>query len=205
GLARYAQTSEGLPHGQWWNPLAGMIAVVVALLATAVFWGLRTFNNLVIYRTRAQQSWSQIDVHLKQRYDLIPNLVEVVRSYLTHEKGLLESVTAARSQALSGGMAVKVGVEEQAVAGLTKLVARAESYPDLKANPLFRKLADQITALENKIAHARGYFDDSVAAYNTQVRVFPANLIAGLCKFEEYPLFAAELSEKTAPKVSENN
>lgn len=201
GLVRYAQAPSGVAEGQWWNPVAGALAVLIGMFATALLWGLRVYNTMVIFRTRSQQCWSQIDVQLKQRYDLIPSLVEVVKGYLAHEKGLLEGLTAIRGKALAGGMTARVGAESAAVAGLMQIMARAEAYPDLKANLQFQKLSDQLTALEDKIAHARAFFNDSVAEYNTTTQVFPAALVARLCKFEEYPLFAAELSEKAPPRI----
>ncbi|MCI0740771.1 MAG: LemA family protein [Gemmataceae bacterium] len=201
GLWRKAE-QEALPHDEsWWNPTTALLAVAVALGVAAVFWALRNYNSLVVFRNRAEMSWSQIDVHLRQRYDLIPNLVEVVKGYAGHEQKSLEDLTAARSTAMTGDRAARVGVEADAVAGLSRVFVLAESYPNLKANEQFRKLAEQITALEDKIAHARGFFNDSVAEYNKHTAVFPASLVATLFRFKPLPLFAAELEEKKAPKI----
>ena len=177
GLVRYAQTPEGLPQGAWWNPVAGIIAALTAIVATGIFWGLRTFNSLVIYRTRAQQSWSQIDVHLKQRYELIPNLVDVVKAYLVHEKDLLESLSAARSKALSGGMEAKVGAEQEAVAGLSQVVLRAEKYPDLKANQNVLQLQEEIVNTENKLSYSKQAYNDSVERYEAKKKSFFESMV----------------------------
>lgn len=178
------------------------LAVLVALAVTLVLWGFRVYNSLVIFRTRADQSWSSIDVHLKQRYDLVPNLVSVVQAYLKHEKELLESLTKLRTQAYQGGREERVGAEAGIVDNLTRLCSVVESYPDLKGDQQFRMLAQKITALEDKIAHARSFFNDSVGEYNSQVLAFPANLVAGMFGFKTYSLFSAELQERAAPRFS---
>lgn len=199
GLMRFLQTRDRPTTNEWWNPSAGLVAIACGLAAMALFWTIRTYNSLVIFRTRADQSWSGIDVHLKQRYDLIPNLVEVVKGYAKHEKGLLEHLTRLRGEAMTDRSA-RVHAEKEVVEDLTRVAMVSESYPDLKANAQYRMLAKQLTALEDKIAHARGFFNDSVAEYNRQLLVFPASLVAGMCGFQTYPLFAAELNERPAVK-----
>jgi LemA protein len=193
GLCRYAQTKSNYVKGQWWDPVAGVVGALVGGIVTLLLWGLRTYNSLVIYRTRARMSWSQIDVLLKQRYDLIPRLVEVVKGYVKHERDVLEKLAALRSQVASGDMASAVGAEKQAVQGVTHLLALAEAYPDLKANDQFRYLSDQMTVLEEKIAHARGFFNDSVKEFNIHIAVFPASVVARVSGFTAYPMFSAEL------------
>jgi LemA protein len=214
GLWRTAQVShpdpqarfwQPLPEGMqvaWWNPGLAAAAALAGLAPTLLFWSLRAYNSLVVLRTRADMAWSQIDVHLKQRYDLIPMLVEVVQGYAKYEKTTLEELTALRSRALAGDRSVRVGAEVAAVEGVTRVIALAEAYPALRADVLFRKLADQVTALEDKIAHARSFFNDSVAEYNTYAARFPSNLIAAVTGFRSMPLFAAELQERAAPRLA---
>jgi LemA protein len=188
------------PAGAPMNTAALPIALGLAFLATFLLWGFRVYNSLVIFRTRADQSWSSIDVHLKQRYDLVPNLIAVVQAYLKHEQELLESLTRLRTQAYEGGREQRVEAESGIVGNLTRLCSVVESYPDLKGDQQFRLLAQKITALEDKIAHARSFFNDSVAEYNSQVLAFPANLVAGLFGFKRYAQFSAELQERAAPR-----
>jgi LemA protein len=142
-----------------------------------------------------------VDVHLQQRYDLIPNLVQIVQAYARHEQKTLEDLAALRSKAVAGGRAARVQAEGEAVAGLTRVFALAESYPDLKANANFLQLANQITAIEDKIAHARSFSNEAVKEYNVRTAVFPAGLIASLCGFRAYPLFAADLDERSVPRL----
>lgn len=198
GLSRHFQT-RGLPFAEWWSSDAGMVGGLTAGLACLVFWGIRTFNSLVTFRTRADQSWSGIDVFLKQRYDLIPNLVEVVRGYMKHEQSVLEDLTRQRAEALQG-REDRIRAEGETVRDLQRIAVLAESYPDLQASAQFRKLAVHLTALEDKIAHARVFHNDSVAEYNLQTAAFPSSLIALLCGFKGRPLFAADLDEKAAPR-----
>jgi LemA protein len=193
GLCRYSQTKLGMPQGEWWDPLAGFVGGLVGVSGTLLLWSLRTYNSLVIFRTRADMSWSQINVQLKQRYDLIPRLVEVVKGYLKHEREVLEKLAALRAEVAGGGMKQAVRAENAAAQGVTQVLALAEAYPELKANDQFRYLSDQLTVLEEKIAHARGYFNDSVKEFNVHIAVFPASMVARMCGFKEYPMFSVEL------------
>lgn len=199
GLLRYLQTKDHLEGQHWWNTGTALVGLGCGLGAMIVFWIIRTYNNLVIFRTRADQTWSGIDVHLKQRYDLIPNLVEIVKGYAEHEKGLLEHLTKLRGEALTDRGA-RVVAEKEVVESMTRIALVSESYPDLKANAQYRLLAKQLTALEDKIAHARGFFNDSVSEYNRHLGLFPASLVAGMFGFRNYPLFAAELKERPVPQ-----
>ncbi len=189
GLCRWAQTKTQFNKHEWWDPLAGFVGGLVGVTGTLLLWSIRTYNGLVIFRTRADMSWSQINVQLKQRYDLIPRLVEVVKGYMAHERELLEKLAGLRAQVASGGMAVTVGAENEAVQGLTHVLAAAEAFPHLKANAQFRHL------LEEKIAHARGFFNDSVKEFNVHIAIFPASVVARTCGFTEYPMFSAELQK----------
>jgi LemA protein len=200
GLIRFAQIPQQ-SEAPVWDAVAVGLALGAGLGCTALFWALRTYNSLVTFRKRADQSWSGIDIHLKQRYDLIPKLVECVKGYMQYERELLEHLAALRTQALAGGMASSVRTEGQTLDDLGRLVVVIEKYPNLKADQLFRKLADQITAIEEKIAHARMFFNDSVQEYNVAVGVFPANLVAKSCGFIAYPLFAADVVERAPVRI----
>lgn len=200
GLMRYLQTRHS-PPVHWWSPTAGSVGLICGFGAMTLFGIVRVYNNLIIYRTRADQSWSGIDVQLKQRYDLIPNLIEIIKGYAGHERNLLEHLARLRTEATTDRHS-RVHAEKEVVEDLTRVAMVAESYPDLKADAQYRMLAKQMTALEDKIAHARGFFNDSVTEYNRSIAVFPASMVAGLFGFKSYPLFAAELAEREAPKFN---
>ncbi|HEX9121744.1 MAG TPA: LemA family protein [Actinomycetota bacterium] len=165
------------------------LGVVVLLLVYAVV----LFNRLVAHRNRCDNGWSQIDVQLRRRYDLIPNLVEAVKGYAAHERELFETVADARSRGLS---ASSVGDQAQAenriTAGLRQLLAVAENYPDLKANQNFLALQEELTATESKIAYARQFYNDQVMRLNTRVQSFPSNLVAGIFRFTLREFFDIE-------------
>jgi LemA protein len=163
-----------------------LLGVVVVLLLWAVF----TYNRLVTLRTRADNGWSQIDVQLRRRYDLIPNLIETVKGYAAHEREVFEKVTEARTQAMGAtGVQDQAHAENAITAGLGRLIAVAESYPELKANQNFLALQEELVGTESKIAYARQFYNDTVARLNTLIQKFPANLIAGLGHFEPKPFF----------------
>ena len=180
-----------------------IIVVVVAVLLLLV---VGVYNRLVGLRQRANQAFADIDVQLRQRHDLIPNLVETVKGYATHERGVLESVTAARNAAASAGSVdAKVQAENALSGALRQLFAVAEAYPDLKANQNMMQLTEELTSTENKVAFARQAFNDSVMAYNNKREVFPSSIFAGMFNFQpaaslEIP--AAQQAEvRAAPKV----
>lgn len=202
GVSRYAQIPEGLRHnGDWWHPMAAVIAFAVALICTFLFWAWRTYNSLVIFKVRADGCWSAIDVELKQRYDLIPNLVAILKGYQKYEKEVLERIVLLRNQAMEGGRQGRVGLETEAAASVKHLLSVAEAYPDLKANSQSRRLMEELTVLEDKIAHTRSVFNDAVTEYNVQVASFPASIVARLSGFGRYPLFSTEQDERKAPAV----
>jgi len=200
--------------------IAISIVVLVSLLVVAGFVAMfliGMYNRLVGLRNRFKNAFAQIDVQLKRRYDLIPNLVETAKGYLKHERGTLEAVIAARNQAATANQqaalnpgdvtAMKaLGGAETALAGtLTRFFALAESYPDLKANQTMARLMEELTSTENKVAFARQAYNDSVMLYNTGREVFPSNIVAGMFNFAAAELFAVENpAEKEAPKVSFN-
>jgi LemA protein len=171
--------------------LAFWIALgVVAAVALYAVW---TFNRLVALRNRVDNGWSQIDVQLRRRYDLIPNLVETVKGYASHERELFEHVTEARSRA-AGATTVddQAQAENVITAGLRRLMAVAENYPELKANQNFLALQEELTGTESKIAYARQFYNDEVAKLNTKIQSFPASVIAGMFRFEPRKFFDIE-------------
>ncbi len=171
--------------------------VVVLLLLVALF-----YNGLVRTRNRVDNAWSQIDVQLKRRYDLIPNLVETVKGYAAHERQTLEAVTNARSNAInaqSGGNVQAQAQAENALSGALKsLFAVAEQYPDLKANQNFLQLQEELTSTEDRIAYARQFYNDAVLNYNNKIQVFPRNLLAGTFNFDKRQYFEGD-PEATGP------
>jgi LemA protein len=161
------------------------------------------YNSLVVLRNRVRNAWSQIDVQLKRRYDLIPNLVETVKGYAAHEKEIFERVAEARNQAINArGAADTARANNMLSDTLKTLFAVAEAYPDLKANQNFLALQEELSATENKIAFSRQFYNDTVLAYNTGIETFPRNVLAGMFNFKEEQLFQIPESEKAAPKVS---
>jgi len=175
------------------------VLLIVAVVAAAVVF---IYNRLVVLRNRVDNAWSQIDVQLKRRYDLIPNLVESVKGYATHESGVFEKVTAARAAAINAQGVEQQGAAENMLTGALKsLFAVAEAYPDLKANTNFLDLQDQLTDAENKIAYARQFHNDSVMSLNTAIQSFPSNFIAGMFGFTARPYFEVESAATEAPQV----
>jgi len=190
------------------------IAVVLPLFFVCVF-AVSAFNKLVGLRNRFKNAYAQIDVQLKRRYDLIPNLVETAKGYLKHERGTLEAVIAARNAASAANVraaqnpgdaaAMKElsGAEAALTGSLGRLFAVAEAYPDLKANQTMNSLMEELTSTENKVAFARQAYNDSVMIYNTTREAFPTNLLAGTFNFGPAELFVIDKpAEKEAPKVS---
>jgi LemA protein len=190
----------------------GFVVLVAVLLIVFVIGG---YNSLVTLRNRYKNAYSQIDVQLKRRYDLIPNLVETAKGYLAHERGTLEAVITARNAAVTANIRAaqnpgdtsamkEISSAESALSGVMgRLFALAENYPDLKANTTMLNLMEELTSTENKVSFARQAYNDSVMAYNTRREVFPTNLIAGPFNFGPAELFVIEKPEqKDAPKVS---
>ena len=164
--------------------------ILVAVVVVLVLWAVFTFNRLVTLRNRVENGWSQIDVQLRRRYDLIPNLIETVKGYAAHEREVFEHVTEARTRAMGAtGVEDQANAENAVTAGLGRLIAVAEAYPDLKANQNFLALQEELIGTESKIAYARQFYNDQVALLNTLVQKFPANVIAGLGHFEPKPFF----------------
>jgi LemA protein len=167
--------------------------IVVILVIVVLGYVLLTYNGLVSMRNRIENAWAQIDVQLKRRYDLIPNLVETVKGYAAHERETLEAVTQARNMAMSAN-----GVQEQAAAenmitgALKSLFAVSEAYPDLKANENFLNLQEELTGTEGRIAYARQFYNDTVYRYNTKIQTVPSNIIANQFNFDEREYFEVD-------------
>src|SRR5450759_70610 len=179
--------------------IIGAIFIVLVVAALAVI-GL--YNRLVTLRSRVENAWSQIDVQLRRRYDLIPNIVETVKGYAAHEKDTLERVIQARNVAMAAqGVEQQSQAENMLTGTLKSLFALAEAYPDLKANQNFLMLQEELTGTEGKIAYARQFYNDSVMSYNMAIQQFPANMLAGAFGFAERPYFAIEAEAKEPVKV----
>ena len=164
--------------------------VLLAVVVLAVLWTILAFNRLVTLRNRAAEGWSQIDVQLRRRYDLIPNLVETVKGYASHERELFEEVAAARSAAMGAtGVAQQASAENAITAGLGKLFAVVENYPDLKASENFLALQEELTGTESKIAYARQFYNEQVRLLNTKIQSFPSSVLANAFGFTPREFF----------------
>ena len=194
------------------------LLILLVIVAAVAFWGVGIYNGLVTARNAFKNAFAQIDVQLQRRFDLIPNLVEVARKYMAHERETLEAVIAARSAAQSGlaaakaspgdpaAMAQLAAAQGQLNAGLGRLLAVAEAYPDLKANQNMMQLTEELTSTENKVAFARQAFNDSVMGYNNKRETFPNSIFAGMFNFAPATLLEIpqdkQADVRAAPKVS---
>ena len=177
-----------------------VIAIVVVVLAVIA---IALYNNLVQLRNRVDNAWSQIDVQLQRRLDLIPNLVETVKGYAAHESGTLQKVTEARAAVCNASTPEQKMAADNFLSGTLKsLFAVSEAYPDLKANANFQQLQAELSNTEDKISYMRQSFNDTVMKYNTAIQTFPAVLFAGVMGFKERPSFTAEEGASAAPKVT---
>lgn len=179
-----------------------VLGVLVGVALLIALWIMGVYNGLVRLRQAVKNAWAQIDVQLKRRHDLIPNLVNTVKGYATHEKETLERVINARARATSAtAPADKIKAEGELSAALGRLLAVAEAYPDLKANQNFLQLQGELTSTEDRIALTRQTYNDAATRYNTGIQVFPAVIVAGMLNFKEEPLFEAPAEQREAPKV----
>jgi len=177
--------------------------VFLGLLVAAIVFFVTIYNALVQLRNRVKNAWSQIDVQLKRRHDLIPNLVETAKGYMQHERETLSAITEARSRAMGADSVGSRGQAESQLSGaLSKFMLVVENYPDLKANQNFLSLQEELTSTENKISYARQSYNDQVLFYNNKIEMFPSNIIAGMFNFEGEEFFEIEdPAEKDVPKV----
>ena len=174
-----------------------IVFVLVAVIVVVALYLMVSYNGLVKVRNRIENGWAQIEVQLKRRHDLIPNLVETVKGYASHERGTLEAVIAARNSAMTASGPAGAAAGENALTGTLKsLFALGEAYPDLKANTNFLNLQEELSGTEGKIAYARQYYNDEVRSYNTKVQSFPTNFIAGKFGFKEREYFEAPEGER---------
>lgn len=176
--------------------------IILAIVVIAIIWFIAIFNGIVSLRNRTQEAWSDIDVQLKRRYDLIPNLIETVKGYAKHEKELFEKVTQARSDAINAkGPAESSQKENMLTDTLKSLFAVAENYPQLRASENFQKLQDELTDTEDKIEAARRFYNGNVRDFNTQIEVFPNSMVAGMTSSKPFELFQMAEGEKATPEV----
>lgn len=178
--------------------------IIVAIIAVLLLILIGMYNSLVKLRNQVKNAWSQIDVQLKRRHDLIPNLIDTVKGYMKHERDTLENITNARANAMSAtGVADKAKAEGQLNNALGQLQIAVENYPDLKANTNFLALQEELTSTENKIAFSRQNYNDQVLSYNNKIEMFPSNIIASMFSFKQSEFFELEdKAEKAVPKVN---
>jgi LemA protein len=177
--------------------------IILGIVVVIAVWIIGTYNKLVTERKKVQNSWSQIDVQLKRRSDLIPNLVNSVRGYMKHESGTLEKVMEARNKAMNAGTPnQRIQAEGELSGVLGRLFAVMENYPDLKANENVMSLQGELTKTEDKIAYSRQFYNDITMKYNTAIEVFPGNIIANMFGFKPFEFFSIPESEKDAPNVN---
>jgi LemA protein len=178
------------------------VIIIVAVVALIVLIFVVQYNGLVRLRNRIDNAWSQIDVQLQRRHDLVPNLVETVKGYAAHEKDTFERVVQARNQAVSAqGAEAQAQAENVLTGALRQLFAVAEAYPDLKANQNFLELQEQLTSTEDRVAYARQFYNDSVVKYNNKIQSIPSNILAGMFNFHEREYFEVEEDARTVPRV----
>jgi LemA protein len=178
------------------------IIVIVAIVVLIALIFVVQYNGLVRLRNRIDNAWSQIDVQLQRRHDLVPNLVETVKGYAAHEKDTLERVVQARNAAVSAQGAQQQAQAENVLTGaLRQLFALSEAYPDLKANQNFLELQEQLTSTEDRIAYARQFYNDAVVKYNSKIQSIPSNIIAGMFNFQEREYFEGEEESRSVPRV----
>ena len=178
--------------------------IVIGVIVLLILWAVGMYNGLIKLRNLVQEAWRQIDVELKRRHDLIPNLVETVKGYAAHERGTLEGVMQARSAAMSDGQSPAAAAQSEGMLSqaLGRLFAVAEAYPNLKANENFLALQQELTSTEDRIASGRRYYNANVRELNTKVETVPSNVVAGLAKIGRAEYFESEGAEREAPSVT---
>jgi len=183
-----------------------VVLILVGIPLLLILFVIGVYNALVRLRNQVDNAWSQIDVQLKRRHDLIPNLVETAKGYMKHERGTFEAITKARSQAMGANTVNEAAKAEGALGeALSKFMLVVENYPDLKANQNFLAVQEELTGTENKISFARQSYNDQVLFFNNKIQMFPSNIIAGMFKFIKRDFFEVEVAaEREVPKVSFN-
>ncbi len=181
--------------------VTGIIVVLGIAILVLLVYGVATYNALITLRNRADNAWAQIDVQLKRRFDLIPNLVETVKGYTKHEKETLTEITKYRAQLMKGGVEERANANNMLTNALKSLFAVAENYPNLKANENFKLLQEELAGTENKIAYIRTAYNDSVYQFNTKCDLFPSNIVANIFGFKHKELFEVAGAEREAVKV----
>ena len=183
-----------------------MALAIVVVVVLIIVWAIGIYNGLVSQRNKVKNAWSQIDVQLQRRFDLIPNLVETVKGYMEHEKGVLEKVTELRtSWANATTVSEKAELDNQLSGALKTIMAVSENYPDLKANQNFSELSEELRNTENKISFSRQFYNDTVTIYNTKLQAFPSNIIAGMFNFTRSELFKTDEASRQNVKVDFGN
>ncbi len=178
-----------------WEILGAIIGIIIIYIIIV-------YNSLIVLRNRIKNAWAQVDVQTKKRYDLVPNLVETVKGYAKHEKTVFEDVTKARTAIMKAtSVKEKAQAENMLTGALKSLFAVAENYPNLKASQNFLQLQEELSGIENKIAYARQFYNDSVLAFNNAIQKFPANLVAGMFGFKQEDYFETEEEERKNVKV----
>jgi LemA protein len=178
------------------------LIVVLVVVVLLIVWAIASYNGLVSLKNRVDGAWAQIDVQLKRRNDLIPNLVETVKGYASHEKDTLERVISARNASVSAqGPKAEAAADNMLTGALRQLFALSEAYPDLKANQNFLSLQEELSSTEGRVAYARQFYNDNVQRYNTKIQTFPAMIFANIFKFTEREYFEADEASREAPKV----
>jgi LemA protein len=185
------------------GPLLIAVIVVICFILLVLFWFIGLYNGLQRRKLNAQNAWSDIDVQLKRRHDLVPNLVNSVKGYAAHEKSTFEAVTNARAAAVgANGIADQAGAESMLTQSLGKLFAVAENYPELKANTNFLQLQEELTSTENKIGFSRQHYNSQVNNFNEAIKVFPSNIVAGMFSFTTMEFFELDEAEAAAARVA---
>ena len=178
-----------------------LLWALLGVLGIVVLYVIATFNSLINLKNRVENAWSQIDVQLKRRYDLIPNLINTVKGYMKHEKGVLTEVTKMRSNLISGSMSQKSKASDSISNALKTIFAVAEDYPKLQASENFKMLQEELSGTESKIAYSRQFYNDNVMSLNNRIQQFPSSIIAKMLSFSQREFFKAGESEKKAVKV----
>jgi len=179
-----------------------ILIIILAVVAIILIWLIAAYNRFIVLKNRIDNAWSQIDVQIKRRFDLIPNLIETVKGYAKHEKKVFTDVTAARTAVMNAtSLPEKAKANNQLTSTLKSLFAVAEAYPTLQANQNFMMLQEELSGTESKIAYARQAYNDSVLSYNNGVQMFPGSMIAGMFNFKQREFFKTDEVEKAAVKV----